>query len=235
MAEKIKALFIYEILGRPAEHIRISLEQLLDQIGENKGIEIINRKVHPPAVIDEEKKKQVGVSEDIFTTFAEVEMEIDGLNLLYTLVMNTLPSSIEITEPTELRIKSFDLSNSLSELAAKLHRYDEVAKGIEMEKVQMVNLMKEMDGKIRELGGESPVKFEVDGGDEEGGEVKDGVDNGDREGGKVNEGEKGEKDKGGDGKEKDNKEVSLEDMEGVKSDKKENDEEEKSDVKDESK
>jgi hypothetical protein len=189
------------------------LEQLLDQIGENKGIEVINRKVHPPAVIDEEKKKQVGVSEDIFTTFAEVEMEIDGLSLLYTLVMNTLPSSIEIMEPTELRIKSFDLSNSLSELAAKLHRYDEVAKGIEMEKVQMVNLMKEMDGKIRALGGESPVKFEEPKGD--------GNEDGD---GKVGEGEKndGKVDEGKD------KEVSLEDMEGVKEDEKE-----KSDVKDE--
>ena len=207
MAEKIKALFIYEILGRPAEHIRISLEQLLDQVGENKGIEIINRKVHEPHVIDEEKKKKIGVSEDVFSTFAEVEMEIDGLMLLNTLILNTLPSNVEVIEPNELRIKSFDLSASLSELAIKLHKYDEVAKGMQMEKVQIINIMKEMDEKIRELGGESPVKF---GNPDE--------DNKDEEKGKV------------DDERKTNDEVKLEDMEGVKVE-----EDNKSDLEDERK
>ena len=161
MVEKIKALFIYEILGRPAEHIRISLEQLLDQIGENKGIEITSRKVHEPRAIEEDKKKKLGVKEDVFSTFAEVEMDIEGIGLLFTLILNTLPSSIEIVEPSEIRMKNFDFSTSLSELASKLHKYDEVAKGMEMEKVQMINIMKDMDEKIRKLGGESPIKFEV--------------------------------------------------------------------------
>jgi len=160
MAEKIRALVIYEILGRPADHIKISLEQLLDHIGENKGITITNRKVHEPRVIEEEKKKKMGITQDVYSTFAEVEFTIDGLELLFTLLVNTLPSTIEIIEPSELRVKNFDLGGMLSQLVIKLHRYDEVAKALQMEKVQLINLAKEMDKKIRDLGGESPVRFD---------------------------------------------------------------------------
>lgn len=157
MSDKIKTLFIYEIVGRPAEHIKISLEQLIDRIGENPGIKIISRKVHEPNIIQEEN-----LEKELFSTFAEVEMEIDDLELVFRIVLNTLPSNVEILDPKELRLKNFDLSSVLAELAIKLHKFDEVTKVLALEKSQLINFMKEMDKKIIELGGESVVKFEKD-------------------------------------------------------------------------
>ena len=162
MPDKIKALLIYEILGRPAEHIKKSLEDLINKIGENPGIEIIKNKIHEPHLLEEKDRKTLETDEQIFSTFAEVELDIDNLNLVYTLIINTLPSSIEIMEPSQLNIKNFDLSSALSELTIKLHKFDEIAKALAMDKGQLLNVIKEMNKKITELGGESMVKFETE-------------------------------------------------------------------------
>lgn len=159
MNEKIRVLVIYEILGRPKEHIETTLEQLLDRIGENPGLKINSRKVHPAHPVDEEKLKDVAVGQEIFSTFAEVEIELDNLQLLFSLVLNTLPSNIEVIEPSELSIKNFDLSGIVSDLAVKLHRYDEVTKSLLMEKNKLVNVIGEMNKIIKDLGGKSPVEI----------------------------------------------------------------------------
>jgi len=175
MEDKIKALFIYEILGKPPEHIKKSLEDLIDNIGNNPGIKILNKKVHEPHLVEEKEKegKKVDV-EGLYSSFAEVEMELDNLDLIFLLVLNTLPSNIEILEPRELRLKNFNLSSVLSSLAIKLHKYDEVAKVLSLERGQLINKLKEMDAKIVSLGGESMVKVVKEGERVDGGEVKEG-------------------------------------------------------------
>ena len=159
MNEKIKIIVIYEILGRPAEHIKISLEQLIDLIGENPGIKIVQRKVHEPHLIDKEKAKHLPLEEELYSTFAEVDIELDNLLLLFALVMNTLPSNIEVVEPEEFRLKNFDLSSLVSDLTIKLHKYDEITKTLMLEKNQFIHLIEEMDKEIKRLGGTSPVGF----------------------------------------------------------------------------
>jgi len=159
---KIKIIVIYEILGRPKEYIKTTLEQLIDRIGENTGIKIIERKVHEPHLLDEEKIKNVEDNKEVFSTFAEVELEVDNLIIVFNLILNTLPSSIEIIKPSELILKNFDLNSVLSELAIKLHRYDETAKYLLLEKNQMINFIKETNNKIIELGGQPIVKIESD-------------------------------------------------------------------------
>lgn len=147
------------MLGRPAEHIKISLEQLIDRIGENPGIKIIQRKVHEPHLIDKEKAKHLPLEEELYSTFAEVDIELDNLMLLFALVLNTLPSNIEVVEPEELRLKNFDLSSLVSDLTIKLHKYDEITKTLMLEKNQLIHLIEEMDKEIKKRGGTSPVGF----------------------------------------------------------------------------
>lgn len=154
---KLKILLIYEILGRPPEHIKESLEALIKSIGSNPGIKVIEEKIHEPHLIDEEKMEQLDQKVDeLYSTFAEVELEVDDLSIVFALVLNTLPSSIEIIEPTELKLKNFDLSTVLSQLAVKLHQYDEVTKGLVLERNQLIKIIKE----IQEKTGLEMVKFE---------------------------------------------------------------------------
>src|SRR3989338_1652579 len=170
--DKIHLILIYEILGRPKDYIKTTLEQLIDRIGENPRIKIIERKVHEPHVVneekvsssknnvDEEKIKNIKIDEELFSTFAEVELEVDDLMMVFTLVLNTLPSSIEIIKPSELALKNFDLNSVLSELAIKLHKYDEITKALLLEKNQMINFIKEANEKVVKLGGKPIIRFE---------------------------------------------------------------------------
>ncbi len=145
MVEKIKALFIFEILGRPPEHIKQTLEEFIDKLGEQKGIEIIRKEIHEPKPVEKEGAK------NLFTTFAEVELIADNVNLIFDITFNMLPSHVEILEPKEIELKNFDLSSVISNLAIKIHKYDEIAKISLMEKNVLAERLKEAEEKIENL------------------------------------------------------------------------------------
>jgi hypothetical protein len=150
--EKIKSLFIFEVLGKPAEHIKQTLEEFIDKVQQVEGIEIISRKVHEPKLIE---GKEVS---DIFTTFAEVEMGIDNISLLFDVILNMLPSHVEVIYPDELIFKNFELSSVLSSLVMKIHKYDEVAKAVLIHENIFKKKMAEMQAKIDELEKSKPEK-----------------------------------------------------------------------------
>jgi len=148
MAEdKIKAMFIFEIMGRPPGHLEKALEEYLKKLGENKGVEITRKEIHKPKPIEKEG------AEGFFTTFAEVEVVVDNLNLIFDITLNMLPAHAEILEPQELRLKNFDLSGVISNLSIKLHKYDEIAKTVTMERNILAKRLQEMQEKINDLEG----------------------------------------------------------------------------------
>ncbi len=146
--EKIRAMFIFEILGRPPEHIKETMSQLVDKLAELPGIEINKKIVHEPKPVKEEKTNKEGNASGLFITFAEVEILGKDINSLIMVVFYAMPSHVEIIEPEEIKFKNFDISNLLSDLTVKLHRYDEIAKVLTIERSMLI-------GKLKELG----VKF----------------------------------------------------------------------------
>ncbi|MFA7708031.1 MAG: hypothetical protein WCX73_03710 [Candidatus Pacearchaeota archaeon] len=145
---KIRALFIFEVMGRPAEHLKKALEEYVDQLGKNKGIVITKREVHEPKLIEKE-----GV-DGLFTTFAEVEVIVDSLNHIFEITLNMLPAHVEIIEPDNIILKNFDLSDAMSNLSLKLHKYDEVAKTLAFERNNLLKKMNEMQEKIKNIEGD---------------------------------------------------------------------------------
>ena len=156
MPEKVKVLFIFEILGRPPEHIKKSLYDLINNLGEQKGIEIIRKKIHEPKKLEENKKTKVITGDGFFTTFAEVELIADNIDLVFTIVLNMLPAHIEIIEPSEYNFNNFELSSMLTDLAVKIHKYDEVAKVLMIERKNLLDKLSEKEKIIKEL--ENEVK-----------------------------------------------------------------------------
>jgi hypothetical protein len=147
--ENITALFIFEALGRPPEHIKQALEGVVERLGKIKGVEVTSKTIHEPKLIEDEKAK----GKNLHTTFAEVEAKVDKLNLLFSIVVNMLPASVEIIKPDRLVLKNFDLSSVLGELALNIHRYDDIAKSIMIERKKMIVIIRKMENKIKELGG----------------------------------------------------------------------------------
>ncbi|MAG61403.1 hypothetical protein CMI43_01120 [Candidatus Pacearchaeota archaeon] len=160
---KIKTLFIFEILGKPAEHIKDSLDKMIDQLGEQKGLEVVRRVVHEPKLIEDDGKsdsklekleKENYVKQGMYSTFAEVEVETENINLIMAIVLNMLPSHVEILQPSEFSLNNTELSGLMSELTVKMHKYDEVTKVLMLEKDYLIKKLKEAEDKVSNFEGE---------------------------------------------------------------------------------
>ncbi|PIN94994.1 hypothetical protein COU56_02315, partial [Candidatus Pacearchaeota archaeon CG10_big_fil_rev_8_21_14_0_10_31_9] len=106
--QSIKAAFIIEILGRPADHVKTTMEQLVDRLGNEKGTKIIQREIHEPveySLEEETKENEITIKQKLFTTFAEVEAEFEGVEHLLMATFNYMPSSIEIISPENFILK----------------------------------------------------------------------------------------------------------------------------------
>jgi len=126
--EKIKAIIILEILGRPQEYVKEAAETLVKKIGDEKGIKIENSKIA-------DLKK---LENNLFSTFTELELTAENILVFIDLMFRYMPAHVEIIEPAKLSLENFDLNNLLNGLVMKLHRYDELAKVLSIEKEILV-------------------------------------------------------------------------------------------------
>jgi len=150
--EGLRTLFIFEILGKPAEHIKKSLNDIVDQLGKQKGVEIVRREVHEPKIVEnKEQENKVIVGEELCSTFAEVEIITEDIKLVLAIVLNMLPSHVEILAPSDYRFKNFELSSFLTELTVKMHKFDEIAKISIIEKNHLLKKLNEAENRIRDL------------------------------------------------------------------------------------
>lgn len=118
--------FIFEVIGKPAGFIEKTLAELMGQLKKEKGIKIKSVKQNPP---EAHKEKP-----EIFCVFSEVELYIPNLRRLVELLFDYMPSSIEIYEPSELKMQAAECNSVINELALKLHQYDISNKQILYEK-----------------------------------------------------------------------------------------------------
>lgn len=137
MAEqKINAIMLIEVAGRPAEHLATALKSHVEKINLVKGVKIVNSKISEPRLLESEK--------DLYTSFSEVEVQADSLFKILDLVFDFMPSSIEIIEPADIELNCQEATMFMNDLAGRLHKYDEVTKIAQFQ-------MAKMSAKIKEL------------------------------------------------------------------------------------
>ena len=166
---KIEVSFIIEMLGKPQEHLKNTMERLIEKLGTENGVKIIKKVIHEPKKLErnlDEKQKEaiekikektkhdnkIHISEDLFTTFAEVEAEINNLEDLLFITFNYMPSNIEIIKPENFIIKNNYFGELLTGIILRLHKYDEVAKKLSVDKAII-------EEKLRELIEKNSKKF----------------------------------------------------------------------------
>jgi hypothetical protein len=127
MEKKIKSIITFEMLGRPPEHITETMNKLVDVICAEKGIKKISSKVHDIKKIEntEENKES---KEDLYSTFAEIEIESEDLARLFFIAFRYLPAHVEIIEPENINMRNVDLNAIITEILISLHNYDAIAK-----------------------------------------------------------------------------------------------------------
>ncbi|HNZ51788.1 MAG: hypothetical protein BWY36_00136 [Candidatus Diapherotrites archaeon ADurb.Bin253] len=132
----ISSTIILEIIGRPAEQLVTTLEGLIKKMGEEKGVKVTNKKINEPVLIKDTK--------DFYTTFAEVDLEVEDILYLAIIMFKYMPAHVEVVEPELIALTNNGWTDILSELTRRLHGYEEVARVLQFQNSEMQKKLKEL-------------------------------------------------------------------------------------------
>ena len=138
--EKIRAVMILDVIGRPEKHLIESLEKVIEEIDKEKGVSVKMKDIKVPTLMKDQK--------DFYTTFAEVEVEVEEMIYLAILLFKYMPAHVEIISPEILAMSNANWNDVLNELARRLHSYDEMARIMQVEKSILLKKIRELGGKI---------------------------------------------------------------------------------------
>ncbi len=141
---KVSVIMILDIIGRPPKHLVESLEKIIEEMGKEKGVTLKSKQIKEPTLMKDQK--------DFYTTFAEIEVEVDEILYLAILMFKYMPAHIEIIQPELIALSNNGFNDILNELTRRLHGYDEIARIMQIEKQILLK-------KIQELGGEIPAQI----------------------------------------------------------------------------
>ncbi len=132
----ISSTIILEIIGKPAEHLVTTLEDLIKKMGEEKGVKVINKKINEPVLMKDTK--------DFYTTFAEVDLEVEDILYLAIVMFKYMPAHVEVIEPELIALTNNGWTDILSELTRRLHGYEEVTRVLQLQNSKMQKKLKEL-------------------------------------------------------------------------------------------
>tara|TARA_Y100000310_G_scaffold164421_2_gene164210 strand:- start:1783 stop:2364 length:582 start_codon:yes stop_codon:yes gene_type:complete len=152
--QKINVSFIIEILGRPKEHVAETLGKIVDEMDNEKGVQVIEKTLHEPKILEEKDEKgdvkKVKEGMELFTSFADVEAEFENLNALLGIIFKYMPSNIEINSPETFVFKNDYVSEILTGVILRLHKYDEITKKLTHDNMELAQRLKDIVDKVRE-------------------------------------------------------------------------------------
>jgi hypothetical protein len=152
--EKIKATMVLEILGRPAEHIKNALSELVGRLGAEKGVKVMEKTIHEPVEVKESK--------DLYTTFAEVSVELDSLANYFGVLFAYMPAHIEIFSPTNFTLSNAEFNELGNKIIGRLHEYDAITKKFVYERNFLLSKLKEVAPELfRQITQAKPQNAEV--------------------------------------------------------------------------
>jgi len=138
----IRAILMLEVLGRPPAYVKEILSNITNEIGKQKDVKILSKKIAEP--------KELKDNNNLYTSFAEIEVETELIRLM-AIIYNFMPSHVEIITPEEITMSNTDANIFMNELITRLHKYDEIAKSILMEKQILAEKIKSGELKLDDV------------------------------------------------------------------------------------
>ncbi len=139
----IRAIMILDVIGRPPEYLTENLEKLTQEISKEKGVKVIMKEIKEPTLMKDQK--------DLYTTFAEVEVEVEDVLNLAILLFKYMPAHLDVVSPEIIALSNGGWNDILNELTRRLHAYDEIARMLQREKVVLLEKIKELGGDPKHL------------------------------------------------------------------------------------
>ncbi len=138
--QKISATIMLEIIGKPPKHLVESLERIIKQMDEEKGVVVLKKDIKEPVPM---KKKtnivkkdsdEKAVQHDLYTTFAEIDVELEEIFNLVLIMFKYMPAHIEIVSPEAIILTNSGWNGMVNEFMRRLHNYNEVTRVLQIEK-----------------------------------------------------------------------------------------------------
>ena len=136
----ISVNLIIEVVGKPPEHLVETLNGIIKKIDEEKGVKVLRKKINAPIPMKDRS--------DFFTSFAEIEIEIEEILQLAMVAMKYMPAHVEIVYPELIALTNNGWNEIFQEFLAQLHGYDEITRITQVEKKILENQLKRITGKI---------------------------------------------------------------------------------------
>lgn len=134
--ENIRVAIILEMLGKPKEHLAEAMAKILSSLESEKGVKVAGKTVHEPVPVKE--------SDSLFTTFAEVELEIDTLDNYLRIMFAYLPSHVEVIYPEKLSVSNTALNDLGNAVVQRMHNYDAIVKKVLADRDILVKKLQEV-------------------------------------------------------------------------------------------
>lgn len=155
-------------MGSPKEHIEKTIRHYVDKI--EKDFKEI--KVKDKYFEEAEESQESTENAKLYNVFAEVDLEINGIENLSYFCIDYMPSSVEIIEPEVFEYESRDFTGFINDLLAKLHQIGTQLKRLNVENKQMSKnavvliknmvliLLKEREKTVEELSKQAGIEKE---------------------------------------------------------------------------
>ena len=137
--KNIRVALVLEMVGRPKEHLVDSMEKILEEMDKEKGVKVISKEIKEPVEMKDSK--------EFFTTFTEVEIEVEEIVNLAILMFKYMPAHLEIIEPELIALTNSGWNDIFNELARRLHGYDEVARVLQFQNSELQKKLNELSPK----------------------------------------------------------------------------------------
>jgi len=112
----LKIRVIFEIVGRPKEHVEQTLKAYIENIKtKEKEIHVLSEDYEPAEALEGENQ------EGLFGVMTEVEMLVPNIQKLTWLAINFSPASVEILEPSEITLDQRSAGEWVTDMLARLH------------------------------------------------------------------------------------------------------------------
>jgi hypothetical protein len=139
MDKQINVIMIFEVIGKPPEHLTETLNNITKKINEEKDVKIKNKRLNDPVPMKNQK--------EFYTSFIELGVEIKGIELLSMLILKYMPAHIEIINSEMINLTNHQLNDIFNDFVRRLHEYDEIARIIQTEKHILENKLKSLNEK----------------------------------------------------------------------------------------
>jgi hypothetical protein len=146
--KKVSCLIMFEMLGKPKEHLEATMDKFIETIGKEKGLRVINKSTNEAKILEQKDKDGKIISNDLYSTFSDLEIEFDDVFLMLGFAFKYMPSHLEIVKPEDFRFRNADFGSIVNNILTKMHHYDSIAKGAIMQNQILAQHLAAMKSKL---------------------------------------------------------------------------------------